>query len=267
MPFIEICGSSFYYEESGKGEQVIFCAHAFLLNLSMYDSLIKFMGTDYRFIAFDHPFHGKTISNSEKISFETWVEEIALLVKTLAPGKSVTFIGSSLGGIIGVALAIKFPYIVSRLILLGTPLQNETFIESMPIRLFKFLLPIIGFKPFIKGLTIQYFGKSFRNDPKNETEISYWMRTAKENSTHDIPLMISAMLKRNDYSKGLDRIGQVCIIYGDEDSAVSRDRINSLSAQIDRKVLHVLEGVGHLPAIEQPQLVALLIHSFLKVSN
>ena len=267
MPFVDIHGSSFYYEESGKGEQVIFCAHAFLFNSTMYDNLIKLLGTDYRFIAYDHHFHGRTISHSTKTNFETWVEEIALLVKTLAPGKSVTFIGSSLGGIVGVALAVKFPDLVSRLILLGAPLKNETFIESIPIRLFKFFLPIIGFKPFIKGLTLQYFGKSFRNDPMNEAEISYWMRTAMENSTRDIPLMISAMLKRNDYSKGIDKIGQVCIIYGDEDSAVSRDRIKSLSAQINRNVLHVLEGVGHLPAIEQPHLVAPLIQSFLKASN
>lgn len=265
MPVAAIGKNKYYYEIKGSGEQVLIFSHAFLLNLNMYQALVASLESSYTCVVYDQPGHGNSALHEVDLSFEKLVDELAQFIQTVSPNAPLVFVGSSLGGMQGLALAIKYPTLISQLVLLGTPLHRENFFQRLPFLALKSLIPIFGLSTFVPLFIKQFFGKSFVDQEHHQELLFFWKKELQNNSVVTIQKFLTIILAREHYAQQFVSIHcPILIVVGDEDSSISIKNIRQISSSFQKHELHLIRGVGHLPAIEAPKIVSNYVQNFIR---
>jgi pimeloyl-ACP methyl ester carboxylesterase len=88
-------------------------------DISEYGWLIEALSKDHRVIAFDNRGAGKTDKPDRTYTIEMMADDSAELLKTLEI-KSSAVVGISMGGRIAMELTVKYPKLVSKLVLVST---------------------------------------------------------------------------------------------------------------------------------------------------
>ena len=107
-----------YKEYGEENEHVLFCVHGILNNLHDYDNIAEKLSKKYRVICIDVPGRGISsyLENHKNYNNNFYYSGILSMLEQLNI-KQVTWIGTSMGGIIGMRAAACHPEIVRRLIL------------------------------------------------------------------------------------------------------------------------------------------------------
>ena len=125
MPMIRVNGTALYYEDTGGSGAPIVFSHGLLWNTTLFAPQIASLKDRYRCIAYDHRGQGRSADDSARaIDMNTLTEDAAALIKALEISP-VHFCGLSLGGIVGMRLAISRPELVRSLVLLDTTADPE----------------------------------------------------------------------------------------------------------------------------------------------
>lgn len=122
--YASVNGLKMYYEVHGAGRPLVLLHGSFM------------SGTDYptlsqerQVIIVDMQGHGRTADIDRPFTFEQMADDTAALLKHLGIEQTDVF-GYSMGGTIGLALAIRHPALVRRLAILGSVYKNIE--ESYP---------------------------------------------------------------------------------------------------------------------------------------
>lgn len=122
--YAELGGLKMYYEIYGAGQPLV------LLHGSMMSALhYPMLAEGRQIITIDMQGHGRTADIDRPFTFEQMADDVAALLKHLKIKQTDVF-GYSMGGTIGLALAIKHPALVRRLAILGSVYRNIE--ESYP---------------------------------------------------------------------------------------------------------------------------------------
>jgi pimeloyl-ACP methyl ester carboxylesterase len=113
-----------YYEIHGTGRPLVLLHGAFM-SATVYPVLAK----DTQVIAVDLQGHGRTADIDRSFSFGQMADDVAALLKQLKIEQADVF-GYSLGGKVGLALAIGHPGLIRRLAIYGA--TYKSFEESIP---------------------------------------------------------------------------------------------------------------------------------------
>ena len=119
------------YIEWGKttNPNVIICVHGLARNAHDFDHLAKYLSKDFRIISIDLPGRGSSdwLANKNHYNYHTYIKDVLLLLKALAI-PSVHWVGSSMGGIMGMALATYYSKYIKTLTLndVGPELPKKT---------------------------------------------------------------------------------------------------------------------------------------------
>lgn len=113
------------YIDQGSGEQTIILVHGLASNAGFWRYNIPELSKKYRVIAVDLPGYGKSQKGDYKYSMSFYADQIKRLIEELKI-KNVIYVGHSMGGQIGIKLAIKYPELLSKLIL-ASPAGFEEF--------------------------------------------------------------------------------------------------------------------------------------------
>ncbi len=113
------------YIDQGNGEQTIILVHGLASNAGFWRYNIPELSKKYRVIAVDLPGYGKSQKGDYPYSMSFYAEQIKNLIEELKL-KNVVYVGHSMGGQIGIKLAIKYPEILSKLVL-ASPAGFEEF--------------------------------------------------------------------------------------------------------------------------------------------
>lgn len=113
------------YIEQGSGDKVLLLVHGLASNAGFWRYNIEAFSKEYRVIAIDLPGYGKSDKKSYPYSMTFYADEIAKFLKALKINK-VYYLGHSMGGQIGIHLAIKHPEMIERLVL-ASPAGIEEF--------------------------------------------------------------------------------------------------------------------------------------------
>ena len=127
MPMIRANGTALYYEDTGgSGAPVVF-SHGLLWNSALFAPQIAVLKDRYRCVAYDHRGQGRSADDiGRAISIETVTEDAVALIEKLGLGP-VHFCGLSLGGIVGMRLAVGRPDLIRSLVLLDTTADEEPY--------------------------------------------------------------------------------------------------------------------------------------------
>lgn len=239
---------------SGEGS-VLLLLPGLGLNVHIFDELVAKLESDYQCICLD--FSGDVEGPAARdCSIDSLTEEVRAWLEEndISPH---CVIGHSLGGCIGMKLAIQYPDLVSSLVLISTAAQGDASVFEL------FMPPnLMSQEELLRRNIEMSVSPSFRNTEAFERIIASQSRFP---GTGKCFMPVLRSVSTFDITKSLRRIEcPTLIIGGREDAMITPQLSAQLAAGIRASIMITFEKVGHLPQVEVPDQTAVGILSFLK---
>jgi 3-oxoadipate enol-lactonase len=263
MTTINIKDVSLNYKEAGKGNnRTIVFAHPLLWGAEMFDSVIAELANDFHVIAVDIHGHGNS-GFRQPLTINEMTDDFNLLLEKLDLSK-VTWFGISIGGMIGMRLALAHPEKLDSLILMATNCHLDApEIKQQTLQLWKMFRS--GERESIVEPAMPFFfaKKTFENQPELIKHFHHKLVNFK-----DVDGMYEAALAAFERDDIGDKISAIeiptLVIAGSEDVTATPQEAEFMASQIPNAQPKIFEDTNHLLAIEKPHEVVEYIRAFLK---
>jgi len=262
MPFKHINGANIYFEEIGSGPETIVFSHGLLMSGDMFGEQVKALSSRYRCICYDHRGQSRSEVTKSGYDMDSLTEDAADLIRELdcAP---CHFAGLSMGGFVGMRLAIKYPELLKSLVLLATTADPEPEQNKGPYRRLAFVGRWLSFRLAIKPLMGIMFGQTFLQDPARAELRSKWRSGLMGLKRVGTTRAAHGVIDREGVYGQLDKIKTpTLIVVGAEDIATPVAKSERMHEAIASSVLTVLPRGGHSSSIEEPEAITQAIENF-----
>jgi len=111
--------STEYLLEGPPEAPVVIFSHSLAANLHLWDAQAAALATRYRVLRYDIRGHGGSDVPAPPYTLEQMADDLDGLLKALGIGRT-HFVGLSMGGLIGMTMAVRFPSVVTSLVLADT---------------------------------------------------------------------------------------------------------------------------------------------------
>lgn len=249
-----LAGVDIHYRDEGnqQGRPIVF-ANSLGTDLHLWDSLLRYLPSDYRLIRYDKRGHGLSSCPDGPYSMKQLSEDIEHLLDYLSI-RDCLFIGLSIGGMIGQALASRRPDQVSSLVLactaakMGEPAQWEARIHSVHTQ---------GMESIADAVMQRWFAPGFLATPASIAWRNMLTRTPSAGYAGCCHAIAHADLSEQTAKLQLPALG----IAGSDDGASPPEMVKATLQSIPHSRFQVIDNAGHLPCVEQPaQFADLLLH-------
>lgn len=248
--FVETSFGRIHYVEAGEGRPLI-CIHGNFGSLRWFEPILGKI-QNFKTIALDLPNFGFSDRNTPSI--ETYARAVEEFIEKLNL-KNVVVLAHSLGGAVGMKLALERPDLVGALILvdpcpidgLPTPTENLPYLEfyrrnrSILRRSLYGLLKIVKDRKFVEQLV----DDALKMNP--EAMYAHAEELAKFNLT--------------------DRVAgyrvKTLLVWGDMDPLLTREQMERTAKCLNAEFV-VFSNLGHTPFVEAPVVFLEKVESFLK---
>jgi 3-oxoadipate enol-lactonase len=122
MPYVKVNDIQMYYEIHGDGEPLLLIV-GLGTDISEWEGIIHWLAQTYKVLAFDNRGAGRTDKPDTPYSIEMMADDTAGLMQTLGNQQAHIF-GISMGGRIALALALRYPTSVKKLVLVSTSARS-----------------------------------------------------------------------------------------------------------------------------------------------
>ena len=258
MSFVRINSTLLHYRLSGpEGAPTLVFVNSLGTDARIWDAVIAAFADRYRCLSYDKRGHGLSDAPAGDYALDDHLEDLSGLLDQLNIDRAVV-IGVSVGGLIAQGFALRAPERVARLVLCCTaPRMGDTAMWAARIETARSQ----GLEPMADPVMERWFSPDFRQHRPDD--LAGWRNLFLR--TNPIGYANTcATLRDTDLTL---RIGDIpvpaLIVAGDADLAAPVDLVRNCSA-IPHSRFEILEGVGHIPSIEQPARLAGLIEAFLK---
>lgn len=257
MRMLNRAEAALHWREDGdpSGRPLVF-ANSLGTDLRLWDALLPHLPSGLRLIRYDMRGHGLSSCPPGPYDMETLARDAEALIAHLDLA-NVTFIGLSIGGMVGQALAARRPDLISALVLsntaaaMGTPEAWEARIAAIRAG---------GIEAISEAVMERWFAARFRATP----ELALWRnmltRTPPEGYIGCCAAIAGADLRATTAGLTLPTLA----IAGVEDGASPPDLVADTARLIPGAQLATLPDTGHLPCVEAPAAYAAILSDFLK---
>ena len=241
----ELEGLKVHYTEDGspKGKPIVF-AHSLGCDSSMFDAVKVRLPQGLRVITYDLRGHGQTEVTDPPYSMGQLVHDAELLLEHLGV-KGAVFVGVSIGGMIGQALAAKRMQLIRGLVLSNTAAKIGTR-ELWSERIDK--VTDEGLEAIADSVMERWFAADFIRSGEHKP----W-RDKLTAMSPDGYVGCCAAVSGTDLitpTSGL-RLPTLAI-GGSEDRATPPDLVRETAGLIPGANFRLIKGAGHLPPIDSP---------------
>jgi pimeloyl-ACP methyl ester carboxylesterase len=247
------------YNSKGKGPAVVLL-HGFCEDSRIWEDFkVDLIEEKYRVICIDLPGFGQS-DVIEDISIAGMAEAVATVVKSLKLDKML-LIGHSMGGYVGLALAEKYPALLSGLGLFHSQAREDSEEKKEGRRKSMDFILRQGSALYVKQTIPGLFAPKFINS--NTFLIEKLTFRASRYQPAGIVAALKAMKDRPDRSAVLKQIKcPVLFIIGKLDAAIPEE--NSLEQTHLPKVadIHILDKVGHMGMFEATKQTQGIVRQF-----
>jgi 3-oxoadipate enol-lactonase len=263
MTTILINGASIYYQDSGgEGPPIVF-SHGLLWDSTLFAPQIAILKERYRCVAYDHRGQGRSGDGTgNAIDMDTLASDAAALIETLELGR-VHFCGLSMGGFVGMRLAINRPALIRSLVLLETSADPEPFTSKLKYRLLNLIAQRFGLKIVANSVMGALFGETTLRDTSRTAEVLAWRQHLLSNRRSIWRAVNGAMSREGVYDK-LSRITTpTLVVVGEEDIATVPAMAERIAGAIRGSKLVRIPHAGHSAPVEEPDAVTSAIEEFI----
>jgi pimeloyl-ACP methyl ester carboxylesterase len=227
-------GFKMYYEVYGQGEPLLII-HGNGGSIANFRYQIPYFSKNYQVILADSRAQGKSIDNSDSLSYEMMADDLSALLDHLHKD-SCYVIGWSDGGVDGLLLAIRHPEKVKKMAITGTNLTPD---------------PIVSMDSWAVEF-IQQYSDSLKKLPKTEI------------NKNNLKLADLMLFQPHISHEQLHQITcPTLVIGGDQDVIVPRHTVE-IAENIKKSNLWILPNSGHSTPINYKDIFNKTIHTFFK---
>ncbi len=252
-----------HYELCGAGEDTVVFSHGLLWSCRIFDAQVEALRATHRCVAYDHRGQGKSEVHVDRaIDIDTCYEDAVALIEKLelAP---VHFVGLSMGGYVGLRIAIRRPDLLKSLVLLDTDAHAERPAFARSYRMMNLAARWMGLRAVVDRVMPIVFGQTFLNDPARAAERAEW-RARLVSNKRSIHRAVRGVIERESVAGQLGQIrSPTLIIVGEEDVATPPARSEALHEGIAGSTLVRIPGSGHTSTVEAPEAVTHALQGFL----
>lgn len=241
-----------HYRTDGDGPAVVF-ANSLGTDLRLWDAVLPLL-PGIRAIRFDKRGHGLSDVGPEE-GIDGFADDAAALIEAVADGP-VVFVGLSIGGMIGQALAARRPDLVRALVLSNTAAKMGT-AEAWAARIAA--VQAGGMAAITDAVMERWFAPAFRATPALAPWRNMLRRTDAAGYCSACAAIAGADLTPTTSALRLPTLA----IVGDQDGASPPDLVRATAEMVPGAAFHVIPGAGHLPCVETPSQWAALVAPFL----
>ncbi|HEV2663962.1 MAG TPA: alpha/beta hydrolase [Blastocatellia bacterium] len=262
MRTAEINGIPLGIQEMGdrKSRTIVF-AHALLWGAGAFDEMLTELAKDFHIVAVDIHGHGAS-GYRDPMTLEEMTEDFYRLLEQLNLRK-VTWFGCSIGGMIGMRLALAHPEAIDSLILMSTAARlDPPEIKEATLQLWE--LFGAGHREDIADPAMKFFFAPRTYQDRPELIEKYRKELIGMKEADGMFAAALAVFNRSDIGGAINRINApALVIVGRDDLATSPAEAEFIGGQIPNARLEIIGDANHLVAIEKPREITRLVREFL----
>jgi pimeloyl-ACP methyl ester carboxylesterase len=194
---------------------------------------------------------------------DTLTEDAAALITALGCAPC-HFVGLSMGGFVGMRLALRHPSLLRSLALLETSADPEPAETIGRYRLLALIARWFGLRIVAGRVMPIMFGEKFLNDPARAQLRQELQAALVRNHRIGITRAVTGVIERAGIYEQLDAIRvPTLVVVGDQDVATVPARSERIHAQIAGSRLVIIPGAGHTSTVEEPEAINQVLLAFL----
>lgn len=256
-------GSTISYRKKGTGPLVVFL-HGFGMDSHIWDRIISGLNEQFCYLLPDIPGSGKSDLPKEW-TIEFLAEAINALIDEIIGDKKeqTVLVGHSMGGYIGLALAEKYPEKIKALSLFHSTTYADDQAKKEARKKSIEFIEQHGSALFIKQFIPNLFAEN--NRLTKTAEINELIGHYTNFSAAALVGYYEAMMLRKDRTFVLKTNSHwFQFIIGEQDKAIVPSHALEQAAIPSRSSIHLLENVGHMGMIEEPNSIISILDKFLQ---
>ncbi len=263
MASVKIKDVDIYYEIHGTGEPLVLIA-GLATDSQSWLPIIDDLAKKYQVVVFDNRGVGRTKPMDAKTSIRQMADDCIGLIKSLG-FSSVNLLGHSMGGMIALDCAIRYPEYFSKLIVASSSAvntqRNTILFDDWITYLNDEMKPELWFR----NLFYWIFSKRFFEDEETlKTAIQMSIDYPYPQSRLAYKNQVNAIKEFNCCEKLSGIKPKTLIVNGEEDILFSPDESYSILKTIPGAKFSFIEGVAHSIHMEKPVEFVKVIEDFLK---
>ncbi len=225
---------------------------------ALIDGLAAALDRPLRVICYDKRGHGLSDAPASPYAMSDHVDDLEALLDHLAVTAAVV-VGLSVGGMIAQGLATRRADLVKALVLCDTAARIGS------LDLWQPRIDAVaagGIDSISDAILGRWFSQEFRDQRRAELAGYHAMLTRTPLAGY---LGTCHALMTTDYTHSTRalKLPTLCVV-GSEDGSTPPELVQATAKLIDGAVFAEIEGVGHLPCVEAPEALLLLLTDFLE---
>jgi pimeloyl-ACP methyl ester carboxylesterase len=247
---IQTNGIEIYYEAQGAGHTVLML-HGGIMDHQSWGNQIGPLSAHFRVLAPDTRAHGRSGDTDEPLSYAVFAEDWVALLRELNIEKA-SLVGFSDGGCTGLLLATKYPDLVDRLVLIGTPYNISNYRDGT-IERFASMTP-----ETLYGTIGPHFAEVVRKAEAQYPDSDSWQRFWKK--------LVNELWVREPRMT-LDQLAAIrcptLILHAENEGSYDLRNSKAMARTIPNSKLMIVPDTSHTSPQEQPEFVNRVIVEFL----
>ena len=262
MPTITTNGVEMNYIREGSGEPVLLVP-GLLFGAKHWRPQIDALKDAYDVIALNLRGQHGSQATDDPADYDMWnqTEDVYGLIHQLdiAP---VHYVGLSMGGFIGMRMALKHPEALRDLVLIDTTDLPE---EPEKVEIYEAMRQILesgNLESVLPALPISFFKQSFIDGQPDEVEA--WFDDLRAGNPNGFAKASRGVDNRDDISDRTPKINlPTLVIHGTEDVPIELERGEALAGRIPGARLEKVVGAGHQSNVDSPDEISRLLKDWL----
>ncbi len=254
MKFVKANGLVIHYLDQGPrdGQPLVFI-NSLGCDFRIWTEVAELLAPDFRIVVYDKRGHGLSEAGPDKNDMADYASDLAALLEVVGVRRA-TIVGLSIGGLIAQEFYRQRPERVGALVLWDTVAKIGTD-EVWDQRMGE--VQRGGIEVLADSTLERWFTAHFR--ARRSAELA-GMRAMLTRTPKQGYLAACGALKRADLRPYAGRIKAptLCLV-GDQDGSTPVNVVKETAALIPGSRFEIIEGAGHLPNVEKPEIVARLV--------
>lgn len=259
-----IDGQTIHLEEIGSANApYAFLIHGWASSSYTWKPILPVLSRRYRCVAIDLPGFGASPAPSRPPTIMGYADLVARLIEYISPNQPVLLLGHSMGGQISATLALRYPLLVERMVLLNPALSGRlsTRVNLLigPHVLAERFLPLEWLLHLLAKTPLDY--TDYLLKPSNfaeraqvsEEDYQRIRADARRPGQGRVRAACFQAMRRGDLRGKLSALEPpTLVIWGAEDDIVPLRDAGAVAAEWPAADLRIIPNAGHWPQFEQP---------------
>lgn len=262
MPFASVQGITLHYKSEGlpHGPVLVFL-NSLGTDLRIWDDVVPHFTGRYTVIRLDKRGHGLSDCPPAPYTLATLTNDVAVLLDLLEVETAV-LIGDSVGGMMALDFGLRFPERTQALVLCDTAAKIGT-ADYWAERIHN--LHSGGIEPLAAGVLERWFSPEFIVKNPAAYNGYYNMLTRMPLEGY---IGVCEAIRDADLRPAATKLAApTLVLCGAEDRATTPEMVEVFAETLPHGRFTLIPHAGHIPSIEQPAVVAQLIHDFLQTAT